>query len=92
MDVTFTYLLCVKKKTHEIEKNKHGILGNIQAYYGCYETTLNGSLHKHTLLWNANPPSPNELVIFLKNDKQLKNDLLKYLDNIISRNILTFDP
>jgi len=53
---------------------------------------LNGSLHIHILLWNANAPNSNELVQKLKNDEQFKIDLLKYLENIISQNILNCDP
>ncbi len=51
-----------------------GILGHIQTYYGCYETTLNGSLHIHILLWNANAPNSNELLQKFKNDEQFKID------------------
>ncbi len=53
---------------------------------------MNGSLHIHILLWNANAPNSNELVQKLKNDEQFKIDLLKYLENIISQNILNCDP
>jgi hypothetical protein len=52
----------VNRKTHEIEKNNCGILGNVQIiYYDCCEVTLNCSLHIHVLLWNENAPNPNEV-------------------------------
>jgi hypothetical protein len=33
-----------RQKTFTIN-NKIGVLGHIKVYYGCYETTKNGSLH-----------------------------------------------
>jgi hypothetical protein len=60
VDAIFTYMLQVKdKKT----KNKQiGVLGHIKTYYGCYETTKNGSMHIHSLLWFNNSHDPNTLV------------------------------
>jgi len=94
VDAIFIYLLCVNKKPNEINfKNNCEILENIvQTYYGCHEKTLNGSLCMHILLWNANAPNPNELVKKLRDNEQFQNGLLKYLDNIISQNILNCDP
>jgi len=80
------------KKHVNLKKKNCGILGHIQTYYGCYETTLNSSLHIHILLWNANATNSNELVQKLKNDEEFKDDLLKHLDNIISQNMLNCDP
>ncbi len=87
------YLLCVNKKTNEIKlKSNCGILENIvQTYYGYHEWNLNGSLCMHILLSNASAPNPNEFVKKLRDYEQFQNGLLKYLDNIISQNILNCD-
>ncbi len=45
----------------------------------------------HILLSNANAPNPNEFVKKLRDYGQFQNGLLKYLDNIISQNILNCD-
>ncbi len=90
----FISLLCVNKKPNEINlKNNCGILENIvQTYYVYHKTTLNGSLCMHVLLWNANAPNSNEFVKKLRDYEHSQNGLLKYLDNIISQNILNCDP
>ncbi len=94
VDAIFIYLLCLNEKPNDINLNNNcGILENIvQTNYGCHETTLNCSLCMHILLWNANASNPNELVKKMKDYEQFQNGLLKYLDNIISRNILNCDP
>jgi hypothetical protein len=73
MQLLLIYYVLIKK-TCEIEKINCGILGHIQTYYGYYETTLNGSLHIHVLLWNVNAPNPNELVQKRRNDKKIKTN------------------
>jgi hypothetical protein len=45
----------------------------------------------HILLSNASAPNPNEFVKKLRDYEQFQNGLLKYLDNIISQNILNCD-
>jgi hypothetical protein len=90
VDAIFIYSLCVDKKPNEINlKNNCGILENIvQTYYGCHETILNGSLCMHILLWNTNAPNSNEFVKKLRDYEKFQNGILKYLDNIVSQNIL----
>jgi hypothetical protein len=84
---TYTYLFCAKT-TFNKKNNNCGILGNVQTYYGCYETAKNGMLHIHALLWLTNAIDPNELVQWLKNDETFKHGLLNYLDDIIVRTLI----
>jgi hypothetical protein len=45
----------------KLKKKNCGIFGNVQIIYnGCFEVTLDGSLHIHVLLWNENAPNANE--------------------------------
>jgi hypothetical protein len=56
------------KNTKQLINEKIGVFGQIKAYYGCYETTKNGSLYIHTLLWLNNSPYPNTLIQTLHDD------------------------
>jgi hypothetical protein len=53
----------------------HIIINVILKYYGCYETTKNGNLHMHTLLWFNDSPNPNTLVQTLFDDEIFLNFL-----------------
>jgi hypothetical protein len=68
VNVIFKYMLQVKN-TKDLSNNNFGVIGHIKAYYGCYETTKNGSLHMHTLLWFNDSPNPNTLVQTLLDDE-----------------------
>jgi hypothetical protein len=58
------------------------LFGQIKAYYGCYETIKNGSLHIHTLLWLNNSPYPNTLIQTLHDDESFQENMINYLNNI----------
>jgi len=45
-------------------------------------------LHSHALLWLTNAPKLNELMQLLEFNKTFKDGLLKYLNDIIVRNLL----
>jgi hypothetical protein len=68
VDVIFKYMLQVKN-TKDLSNNNFGVIGHIQAYYGCYETVKNGNLHMHTLLWFNDSPNPNTIVKTLFDDE-----------------------
>jgi len=59
------------------------VFGQIKAYYGCYETTKNDSLHIRTLLWLNNSPYPNTLIQTLRDDESFQENIINYL-NIIT--------
>ena len=85
-NATFIYLFYIKDTSSV--KNKHcENLRNIQSYYGCLESSKNGMLHLHALLWIIHALNSNELVEKLKFDKTFKFGLLKYSDNIIIKNL-----
>jgi len=61
VDVAFIYPFYVNRKHMKLKKKNCGIFGNVQIIYnGCFEVTLDGSLHIHILLWNENAPNANE--------------------------------
>ncbi len=60
MQLLFIYFMWIEN-TWNWKKKNCGIFGNVQIIYnGCFEVTLNGSLHIHVLLWNENAPNANE--------------------------------
>ena len=73
------FLLCFDKNLNE---KKTGIIGLIDAYYGCVETQDRGSLHLHFLIWVTHGLSPNEYYDKLK-IINFKNKLISFLNNII---------
>jgi len=60
------------KNTKQLINENTSVFGHIKAYYGCYETTKNGSLHIHTLLWLNNSPYPNTLIQTLRDDESFR--------------------
>ena len=60
-----------------------GLLGIVRAYYGCVETQNRGSLHIHLLIWLYGVCSPEEYKDKIKFE-EFKNQLIKYLESIIS--------
>jgi hypothetical protein len=60
------------KNIKQLINEKTGVFGQIKAYYGCYETTKNGSLHIHTLLWLNNSPYPNTLIQTVHDDESFR--------------------
>jgi hypothetical protein len=68
VNIIFKYMLQIINPK-DLSNNNFGVIGHIKAYYGCYETTKNGSLHMHTLLWSNDSPNPNTLVQTLFDDE-----------------------
>jgi hypothetical protein len=62
------------------------VFGHIKAYYKCYETTKNGSLHIHSLLWFNDSSDPNTLVHMLCDNEGFQKHMIDYLNNIIIEN------
>jgi hypothetical protein len=71
------------KNTKQLINENTSFFGQIKTYYGCYETTKNGSLHIHTLLWLNNSPYPNTLIQTLCDDESFRENMINYL-NIIT--------
>jgi hypothetical protein len=86
VNAIFTYMLSMKDKKQTIN-NKIGVLAHIKAYYGCYETSKNGSLHMYSLLWLNDSSYPNTLVQMLFNNEGFQKHMINYLNNIITRSI-----
>jgi hypothetical protein len=86
VNVIFKYMLQVKN-TKDLSNNNFGVLGHIEAHYGCYETTKNGSLHIHTLLWLNDFLDPNTLIQTLLDDDIFQQNTINYLNEIITREI-----
>ncbi len=63
------------------------MFGHIKTYYRHYETTKNGSLHIHTLLWFNDSPYPNTLIQLLHDDEEFRENIINYLNDIIIQNI-----
>ncbi len=63
------------------------MLNHIKAYYRCYETTKNGSLHIHSLLWLDDSLDPNTLVQMLCDNEGFRKHMIDYLNNIITKNM-----
>jgi hypothetical protein len=83
VNVIFKYILQVKN-TKDLSNNNFGVLGNIKAHYGCYEIAKNGSLHIHTLLWLNGSLDPNTLVQTLLDDEIFRQNMINYLNDIIT--------
>jgi hypothetical protein len=47
----------------------------------------NGSLHIHTLLWLTNSPNPNTFIQTLHDDKIFPQNMINYLNDIITQDI-----
>jgi len=60
---------------------------HIKAYYGCYETTKNGSLHIHSLLWFDDSPYPNTLAQMLFDNEGFQKHMIDYINNITIKNM-----
>ncbi|KAG2361133.1 hypothetical protein BDR07DRAFT_1451722 [Suillus spraguei] len=63
-----------------------GILGTVNAYYGCVEAQGRGTLHCHMLIWLEGALNPNEIKDqILQSEEQIfKERLLRYLEDTIS--------
>ena len=72
-----------------------GILGVVNAYYGCVEAQGRGTLHCHMLIWVEGALNPNEIkeqVLNTNEDSQaFSRRLLAFLDDTIS-NCIPPDP
>ena len=66
-----------------------GVLGDIEAYYGCVETQDHGSLHCHMLVWVRGSLNVDQIRARVRDngDVEFRNRLLAYLDNVISSSI-----
>ncbi len=63
------------------------MFGHIKIYYKCYETTKNGSLHIHSLMWLNDSLDFNTLIHMLCDNEGFQKQMIDYLSNIISNNI-----
>ncbi len=63
------------------------MFGHIKTYYKCYETTKNGSLHIHSLMWLNDSLDLNTLIHMLCDNEGFQKQMIDYLSNIISNNI-----
>jgi hypothetical protein len=63
------------------------VFGHIKIYYKCYETTKNGSLHIHSLMWLNDSLDFNTLIHMLCDNEGFQKQMIDYLSNIISNNI-----
>ena len=61
---------------------RQGILGELEAYYGCVETADRGSLHSHFLVWLLNGLNPDEFRENLKSSN-FKKRMISFIDSII---------
>ncbi|KAJ7776488.1 hypothetical protein DFH07DRAFT_731866 [Mycena maculata] len=72
-----------------------GILGIVNAYYGCVEAQGRGTLHCHMLVWVEGGLNPNEIKKRVlgadQSDVEFGRRLLAFLDDTISNSILN-DP
>ncbi|THU91933.1 hypothetical protein K435DRAFT_562631, partial [Dendrothele bispora CBS 962.96] len=66
-----------------------GVLGRLNAYYGCVEAQGRGSLHCHMLIWLEGGLNPNEIRdrIMGGADEDFTNRLIRYLDDTIATDI-----
>ena len=72
------------------EKNlEGGILGVVNAYYGCVEAQGRGTLHCHMIVWLEGALNPNEIKqkIVNQGDSNFCKRLISFLDDTISNNI-----
>ncbi len=86
VNVIFQYMLQVKN-TKNLFNNNFGVLSHIKIHYGCYEIVKNGSLHIHTILWLNDYPNPKTLVQTLHDDKIFRQNMINYLNDIITQDI-----
>jgi hypothetical protein len=66
-----------------------GILGLVNAYYGCVEAQGRGSLHCHMLVWVEGSLNPNEIKdrVMKDHDVEFREKLLAFLDDTISNSV-----
>jgi hypothetical protein len=86
VNVIFKYRLQIKN-TKDLFNNDFGVLGHIKAHYGCYEIAKNGNLHIHTLLWFNDFLDPNTFIQTLHDDNIFRENMINYLNDIITQDI-----
>ncbi|KAI3644906.1 hypothetical protein MP228_011070 [Amoeboaphelidium protococcarum] len=69
----------------DITGESHGILGQCLAHYGMVQCQNRGTLHIHLQLWIAGWPSPDDLVMQLQRDVRMQQEIISYIDSIITR-------
>jgi hypothetical protein len=67
-----------------------GVVGPIKAYFGTVENQGRGSLHLHILIWLDHDLTPSKLKELVQN-KEFRNGLLSYLEDIIKQDLSNFD-
>ena len=74
-------------------KLEDGILGVVNAYYGCVEAQGRGTLHCHMIVWLEGSLNPNEIKnrIIDQGDSEFCKRLISFLDDTIS-NSIPHDP
>jgi hypothetical protein len=74
-------------ESHE-NKNKQGILGLVNGYYGCVEAQGRGTLHCHMLVWLDGALNCEEIRDRVKSeDTDFQKRLIEFLDDTISNEI-----
>ncbi|KAF8123174.1 hypothetical protein EV363DRAFT_1273007, partial [Boletus edulis] len=70
-----------------------GILGRVNAYYGCVEAQGRGSLHCHMLVWLKDSLNCDEIKQRVQHvgDTEFRNRLIAFLDDTIASSV-TADP
>ena len=66
-----------------------GILGTVNAYYGCVEAQGRGTLHCHMIIWLEGGLNPDEIKqkIIDQGDDNFRKRLISFLDDTISNNV-----
>ncbi|KAF8167654.1 hypothetical protein B0H34DRAFT_639684, partial [Crassisporium funariophilum] len=70
-----------------------GVLGVVNAYYGCVEAQGRGTLHCHMMVWLEGGLNPNKIKerVLQNGDTEFRDRLISFLDSTIS-NCIPQDP
>jgi GH35 family endo-1,4-beta-xylanase len=75
------------KNIFNLTNNNFGVFNQIKVHYGYYEIAKNCSLHIHTLLWFNDFTNPNTFVQTLLDDESFQQNMINYLNDIITQEI-----
>ena len=77
------------ERTSESHHDHVGILGRVNAYYGCVEAQGRGSLHCHMLVWLKDSLDCDEIKhrVLHAGDTEFRNRLLAFLDDTIASSV-----
>lgn len=64
-----------------------GILGKVQAYYGCVECTERGCLHGHFLIWLVGGLNPSEVHSRMESDPDFQARFFSFFESIIKHDL-----